>query len=230
MHPFYCRFVPLFVPVLKDDYIHKGARKKLVEELEQKGIVDQEVLKAIGKVPRHYFFSKTFQTHAYRDKAFPIGSGQTISQPYTVAYQTEVLHVHKKDKVLEIGTGSGYQAAILMEMGAIVYSIERVEELHKKASKLLKEMGYKPILKWGDGTEGWPEMAPFDKIIVTAGAPVIPETLVSQLKIGGIMVIPVGDLKSQKMISLVKTGAHTHKIIELESFAFVPLLGEKGWK
>lgn len=230
MPPLSCRYIALFVAVIKDDYIHKGARKKLVEELEHKGIVDQDVLKAIGKVPRHFFFNKTFQTHAYQDKAFPIGSGQTISQPYTVAYQTEVLHVHKKDKILEIGTGSGYQAAVLMEMGATVYSIERVEELHKKAAKLLKEMGYTPFLKWGDGTQGWAEMAPFDKIIVTAGAPVIPETLVSQLKTGGIMVIPVGDLKTQKMISLVKTGIRTHKIIELESFAFVPLLGEKGWK
>ena len=215
--------------MLKDDYIHKGARKKLVEELAHKGIVDNAVLQAIGKVPRHFFFSKTFITHAYLDKAFPIGQGQTISQPYTVAYQTEVLHIQKGDKVLEIGTGSGYQASILMEMGAKVYSIERVEELHKSASKLLTAMGYKPILKYGDGTKGWPEHAPFDKIIVTAGAPVVPNDLVNQLKIGGVMVIPVGDLKKQKMLSIVRTGLTTHKTIELESFAFVPLLGAKGW-
>lgn len=223
--------IPLFIAgVLKDDYIHKGARKKLVEELAHKGIVDQEVLKAIGSVPRHFFFSRTFYAHAYQDKAFPIGNGQTISQPFTVASQTEVLHIHKNDKVLEIGTGSGYQAAVLMAMGARLYSIERIEALHKKAGKLLAEMGYKPHLKLGDGTKGWPEEAPFDKIIVTAGAPVIPETLIHQLRIGGIMVIPVGDLNTQKMISLIRTGEDTFKTVELGTFAFVPLLGEKGWK
>ncbi len=220
----------LLAPVLTDDYIHKGARKKLVLELEHKGIVDSEVLKAIGKVPRHFFFQKTFYNHAYVDKAFPIGQGQTISQPYTVAYQTEVLHIHKGDKVLEIGTGSGYQAAILMEMGAKLYSIERVGELHQKSTKILAEMGYKPILKLGDGTKGWSEYAPFDKIIVTAGAPVVPKDLVNQLKIGGMMVIPVGDLKTQKMLCIVRTGTATNKTIELETFAFVPLLGSEGWK
>jgi protein-L-isoaspartate(D-aspartate) O-methyltransferase len=222
--------IALLAVVLKDEYIHKGARKKLVEELEHKGIVDKEVLKAIGKVPRHFFFTKTFVTHAYADKAFPIGNGQTISQPYTVAYQTEILHVHKGDKILEIGTGSGYQAAILMEMGAKVYSIERVEALHKTAGDLLKKMGYAPHLKLGDGTKGWPEKAPFDKIIVTAGAPVVPEDLKQQLKVGGVMVIPVGDLNRQKMISILKSGPNTYKSIELEHFAFVPLLGEEGWR
>lgn len=220
----------LLAGVFKDEYIHKGARRKLVQELEHKGIVDGDVLKAIGKVPRHFFFPKTFHAHAYLDKAFPIGSGQTISQPYTVAYQTEVLHIHKGDKVLEIGTGSGYQASILMEMGAQVYSVERVDELHKKAAKILPQMGYKPILKLGDGTKGWAEHAPYDKIIVTAGAPVVPNDLVNQLKVGGVMVIPVGDLSKQKMLSVIRTGPDTHKIIELESFAFVPLLGAEGWK
>ncbi len=201
-----------------------------MEILLKKGIVDSHVLKAIGNVPRHFFFSKTFVSHAYDDKAFPIGEGQTISQPYTVAYQTQVLHIHKGDKVLEIGTGSGYQAAILMEMGAQLYSVERVEALHKRSVKLLEFMGYSPVLKCGDGTQGWKEHAPYDKIIVTAGAPVVPDELKTQLKVGGILVIPVGDLAVQRMLSVVRTGAQTYKTIELENFAFVPLLGEKGWK
>lgn len=213
-----------------DEYKHKGARKKLVEELTAKGITDSRVLQAIGEVPRHYFFEKTFYPHAYVDKAFPIGENQTISQPYTVAYQTQALHIQPGDKVLEIGTGSGYQAAVLMQMGATVYSIERIEKLQVKAEKLLKQMGFSAILKCGDGTKGWAEHAPFDKIIVTAGAPVIPNTLAAQLKIGGIMVIPVGDLKKQKMISIIRKTEIKFEQIELDQFAFVPLVGEKGWK
>lgn len=213
-----------------DEYKYKGARKKLVEELTTKGITDSRVLQAIGEVPRHFFFDKTFYPHAYVDKAFPIGENQTISQPYTVAYQTQALHIQQGDKVLEIGTGSGYQAAVLMQMGATVYSIERIEKLQVKAEKLLKQMGYSAILKCGDGTKGWPENAPFDKIIVTAGAPVIPNTLAAQLKIGGVMVIPVGDLKKQKMISIVRKTEIKFEQIELDQFAFVPLVGEKGWK
>jgi protein-L-isoaspartate(D-aspartate) O-methyltransferase len=213
-----------------DDYKHKGARKKLVDELKIKGISAENVLKAISEVPRHFFFDKTFYPHAYIDKAFPIGENQTISQPYTVAYQTQALHIQPGDKVLEIGTGSGYQAAVLMQMGATVYSIERIEKLHLKADKLLKAMGYQPILKCADGTKGWPEHAPFDKIIVTAGAPVIPNTLAAQLKIGGILVIPVGDMKKQKMISVVRKTEIKFEQIELDNFAFVPLVGEKGWK
>lgn len=215
---------------MTDDYKHKGARKKLIELLGTKGITDARVLSAMLAIPRHYFFSSTFHSHAYEDKAFPIGEGQTISQPYTVAYQTQVLHVVKGDKILEIGTGSGYQAAVLMQMGAKLYSIERHEALSKKASLLLQKMGFTPILKCGDGTKGWMEKAPFDKIIVTAGAPVVPETLVSQLKVGGVMVIPVGDDKRQKMLSIIKTGENTTETIELDYFAFVPLIGEKGWK
>jgi protein-L-isoaspartate(D-aspartate) O-methyltransferase len=213
-----------------DEYKYKGARKKLVEELTTKGITDSRVLQAIGEVPRHFFFDKTFYPHAYVDKAFPIGENQTISQPYTVAYQTQALHIQQGDKVLEIGTGSGYQAAVLMQMGATVYSIERIEKLQVKAEKLLKQMGYSAILKCGDGTKGWPENAPFDKIIVTAGAPVVPNTLAAQLKIGGVMVIPVGDLKKQKMISIVRKTEIKFEQIELDQFAFVPLVGEKGWK
>jgi protein-L-isoaspartate(D-aspartate) O-methyltransferase len=215
---------------MTDDYKHKGARKKLAELLAGKGITDARVLSAIMAVPRHFFFSKTFHSHAYEDKAFPIGEGQTISQPYTVAYQTQVLHVTKGDKILEIGTGSGYQAAILMQMGAKLYSIERHEPLSLRAAALLQKMGYSPVLKCGDGTKGWSEKAPFDKIIVTAGAPVVPETLVAQLKIGGIMVIPVGDAQKQKMLSIIKTAEDKTETIELDYFAFVPLIGEKGWK
>jgi protein-L-isoaspartate(D-aspartate) O-methyltransferase len=213
-----------------DDYKHKGARKKLVELLASKGITDARVLSAILTIPRHYFFPKTFHSHAYEDKAFPIGEGQTISQPYTVAYQTQVLHVTKGDKILEIGTGSGYQAAILLQMGATLFSVERHKSLSIKAAVLLEKLGYKPTLKCGDGTNGWIEKAPFDKIIVTAGAPVVPQTLVAQLAIGGIMVIPVGDDKKQKMLSIIKIAANKTETIELDYFAFVPLIGEEGWK
>jgi protein-L-isoaspartate(D-aspartate) O-methyltransferase len=220
----------LICMLMTDDYKHKGARRKLVETLATKGITDQRVLSAIGTVPRHFFFSPTFHSHAYEDKAFPIGEGQTISQPYTVAYQTQVLHVNTGDKILEIGTGSGYQAAVLAQMGANVFSIERHETLSAKAAKTLNKMGYKVRLKCGDGTKGWSQKAPFDKIIVTAGAPVIPQTLLEQLAIGGIMVIPVGNEKKQQMLSIVKIGETKVETIELDTFAFVPLIGEQGWK
>ncbi len=216
--------------MLKDDYKQKGERKKLIALLQQKGIYDQAVLAAMMEIPRHYFFTSTFQSHAYEDKAFPIGEGQTISQPYTVAFQTQVLHVKKGDKILEIGTGSGYQAAVLLAMGANVYSIERIEKLSLKAQKMLTFLGYKPILTCGDGTNGWALHAPYDKIIVTAGAPIIPEILKQQLKIGGILVIPVGNLQKQKMITVVRKGPTDFEEIELSDFAFVPLLGEQGWK
>lgn len=215
---------------MTDDYKQKGERTKLIKELEAKGIKDKAVLAAMMQVPRHYFFHKTFYSHAYQDKAFPIDEGQTISQPYTVAFQTQVLHIEKGDKVLEIGTGSGYQAAILLQMGTKLYSIERHEKLSLKASLLLQKMGYKPILKCGDGTKGWAEHAPFDKIIVTAGAPVIPKALIEQLSIGGIMVIPVGDHAKQKMLCIIKKSATETETIELSDFAFVPLIGAEGWK
>jgi len=213
-----------------DSYKDKGARKKLVEELENKGIKDRSVLHAIGKVPRHFFFNKTFHSHAYEDKAFPIGEGQTISQPYTVAYQTQMLQVEKNDKVLEIGTGSGYQAAILIEMGAKVFTVERNETLHKSASKLLEKLGYKFTSVYGDGTKGLEKYAPYDKIIVTAGAPVVPKALTDQLKIGGIMIIPVGNNKIQRMYSIIKKSAASVEKMELDTFTFVPLIGEDGWK
>ncbi len=213
-----------------DTYKDKGARKKLVDELKAKGIKDLGVLAAINKVPRHFFFSKTFHAHAYLDKAFPIAEGQTISQPYTVAYQTQMLQVEKNDKILEIGTGSGYQAAILIEMGANVFTIERHEKLHKSACALLDKLNYKYTAKCGDGTLGWKENAPFDKIIVTAGAPVVPQELMNQLKVSGIMIIPVGDEKKQKMFSIIRKSVTEFEKIPLDNFSFVPLVGESGWK
>lgn len=168
-----------------DNYREQGARKKLAEKLKERGIRDKAVLAAIGKVPRHYFFDETFWFQAYKDIAFPIGDGQTISQPYTVAYQTELLHIRKADKVLEIGTGSGYQTCILLELGAEVFTIERQENLFNRTKLVLPHMGYKAQFFCGDGSKGIAEHAPYDKILVTAGAPFVPETLLKQLRVGG---------------------------------------------
>ncbi len=212
-----------------DNYREKGARKKLVEILKEKGIEDERVLKAIGKVPRHYFFDETFWNQAYRDIAFPIGEEQTISQPYTVAYQTELLHIKKGDKVLEIGTGSGYQSCILMELGAKVYTIERQQKLYERTVQVLPYMGYKPQFFLGDGSKGIPEHAPYDKIIVTAGAPWVPQELLRQLNVGGIVVIPVGNEQSQKMVTILKTAENDYERHELDTFRFVPLVGDKAW-
>ena len=212
-----------------DNYREQGARKQLVELLKQKGIADQAVLTAIGKVPRHYFFDETFWNQAYKDIAFPIGEGQTISQPYTVAYQTELLHIKKGDKVLEIGTGCGYQTCILMELGAKVYTIERQEKLYERTIQVLPYMGYQPKFFLGDGSKGIANHAPYDKIIVTAGAPTIPEILLGQLNIGGILVIPVGDETAQKMVTILKTAENDYEKIVLDTFRFVPLVGEKAW-
>ena len=212
-----------------DNYREKGARKQLVDILKKKGIEDEGVLKAIGKVPRHYFFDETFWNQAYRDIAFPIGEGQTISQPYTVAYQTQLLHIKKGDKVLEIGTGSGYQACILLELGAKVYTIERQEKLYERTIQVLPYMGYKPHFFLGDGSKGIPTHAPYDKIIVTAGAPMVPETLLKQLHIGGILVIPVGDAETQKMVTILKTAENDYERHVLDTFRFVPLVGDKAW-
>lgn len=213
----------------KDEYREQGARKRLVELLRKKGIDDERVLQAIGKVPRHYFFSRTFWNQAYKDIAFPIGEGQTISQPYTVAYQSQLLHVKKGDKVLEIGTGSGYQACILVELGADVYTIERQEKLFNKTKEVLPAMGYKPNFFLGDGSLGKPQFAPYNQIIVTAGAPFVPETLLKQLAIGGLLVIPVGDEKSQKMVTILRVGENDFEKVELDTFRFVPLVGDKAW-
>jgi protein-L-isoaspartate(D-aspartate) O-methyltransferase len=212
-----------------DNYREQGARKRLVEVLSKKGIEDEQVLKAIGKVPRHFFFDETFWNQAYKDIAFPIGAGQTISQPYTVAYQTELLHIRKGDKVLEIGTGCGYQTCILMELGAKVVTIERQEKLYERTIQVLPYMGYKPQFFLGDGSIGKAEHAPYDKIIVTAGAPTVPEILLKQLAIGGILVIPVGDEQSQKMVTVLKTAEHDYERHVLDTFRFVPLVGDRAW-
>ena len=212
-----------------DNYREQGARKKLVEELKKKGIEDVQVLNAIGKVTRHFFFDETFWNQAYKDIAFPIGEGQTISQPYTVAYQTELLHIKKGDKVLEIGTGSGYQTCILLEVGAKVYTIERQEKLYERTRSLLPRMGYKARFFLGDGSKGIESHAPYDKIIVTAGAPTVPEILLNQLNIGGILVIPVGDENAQKMVTILKVSEHDYEKHVLDTFRFVPLVGERAW-
>src|SRR3546814_324217 len=174
------------------NYRERGARKQLVELLKRRGIEDKRVLTAIGKVPRHYFFDETFWNQAYRDIAFPIGDGQTISQPYTVAYQTELLHIERGDRVLEIGTGSGYQTCILLELGAAVYTIERQQSLYNRTIQVLPYMGYKPNFFLGDGSMGIPKHAPYDKILVTAGGPFLPDVILKQLGIGGLLVIPRG--------------------------------------
>jgi len=213
-----------------DNYREQGARKRLVDVLRKKGISDEHVLEAIGKVKRHCFFDETFWNQAYRDIAFPIGEGQTISQPYTVAYQTELLHIRKGDKVLEIGTGSGYQTCILLELGATVYTIERQEKLYHCTKYVLpNEMGYNAHFFLGDGSIGISEYAPYDKIIVTAGAPTVPDVLLKQLKIGGILVIPVGDEETQKMVTILKVGENDYEKIVLDTFRFVPLVGDKAW-
>ena len=212
-----------------DNYREKGARKKLVKHLESRGIQDKRVLDAIGKVPRHFFFDETFWNQAYKDIAFPIGDGQTISQPYTVAYQSELLHVKKGDKVLEIGTGSGYQTCILLELGAEVFTIERQENLYQRTIQVLPYMGYKPHFFLGDGSKGISAHAPYDKIIVTAGAPFVPEIMLKQLKLGGLLVIPVGDENSQKMVTILRVGENDFERIELDTFRFVPLVGDKAW-
>lgn len=215
---------------LKDSYIHKGQRKTLVEVLKKKGIRSKAVLEAINTFPRHFFFDSALHSHAYEDKAFPIGEGQTISQPFTVAFQTELLQIKPGDKVLEIGTGSGYQASILFLMGAEVHSIEFKKNLYEKARKFLLKLGIDVSLYLGDGSKGIPAQAPFDKILVTAGAPVIPNALTKQLKVGGIFVIPVGDRSSQMMLRLTKNSEKEIIKEEFDYFSFVPLLGEEGWQ
>lgn len=213
---------------MKDTYKHKGLRQQLVDTIRNKGIMDEKVLDAIGRVPRHFFMDSGFIDHAYQDKPFPIAADQTISQPYTVAFQTELLQVKKGDKILEIGTGSGYQAAVLIELGAKLYSIERQQELFKKTSKFLPTIGYRAKkLIFGDGYIGLDEEAPFDGIIVTAGAPFVPKPLLNQLKIGGRLVIPVGE-DTQTMTLFIRKGEKEFEKHEHGSFRFVPLLGDKN--
>ena len=208
---------------------HSKRRSQLVKLLEEKGIIDRNVLQAINAIPRHIFIDTALENRAYEDTALPIGQGQTISQPYTVAAQTELLNVKKGDKILEIGTGSGYQAAILCHMGADVYSVERHEQLYLNAKKILQELGYRARLKLGDGTLGWSAYAPYDGIVVTAGAPVVPEDLVKQLKVKGKLVVPVGDQNSQMMVRITRVSEDEYKEEQLRQFKFVPLIGEKGW-
>jgi protein-L-isoaspartate(D-aspartate) O-methyltransferase len=213
---------------LKDTLRHKGLRNKLVQEIKNKGISDLKVLNAIQSIPRHLFMDSSFLDHAYQDKAFPISAGQTISQPYTVAFQSELLKIRKGDKVLEVGTGSGYQTAVLCELGAIVYSIERQKELFKKTSFFLPKIGYFPKkLIFGDGYNGFANEAPYDSIIVTAGAPFIPKMLLSQLKINGKLIIPVGE-EIQKMTVITRLSKEKFDKVEYGEFQFVPLLKEKN--
>ncbi len=219
---------------MEDTYRHKGLRKLLVQKLKEDDpnrltIVDEAVLNAIEKVPRHLFLDPAFVEFAYQDKAFQIGCGQTISQPYTVAFQSQLLEIKPREKVLEIGTGSGYQSCVLVELGAKVFTIERQRELFDKTSVLLPKMGYHPKMYYGDGYKGLPKLAPFHKIIVTCGAPFIPQDLVEQLKPGGIMVIPVGDGDKQEMRRLIKKEDNNCIIESYGIFSFVPMLRDKKW-
>lgn len=215
--------------MIEDNYKQRGLRNKLVKKIREKGISDENVLSAIGKVPRHAFFDDALLNHAYEDKAFPIGEGQTISQPYTVAFQSEKLEVAPGCKVLEIGTGSGYQAAVLLEMGAKVYTIEYNRKLYERTKEFLPLLDYKPFFFYGDGSKGIPAKAPYDRIIVTAGAPVVPTALTDQLAENGILIIPVGDRDKQKMLKIKKKNGKLSQE-EFDYFAFVPLLGDQGWK
>jgi len=209
---------------MADTFLAKGKRKKLIDEIRRKGISDEEVLRAMNAVPRHEFMDPAFLHHAYSDKAFPISSGQTISQPYTVAVQTSLLNVRKRDKILEIGTGSGYQCAILVEMGARVYTIERHRELYIKAQRTLSALGYTADFFYGDGYEGKPQYGPFDGIIITAAAAEVPEKLPHQLKIGGRLVVPIGRSEMQTMTLVVRTGENDFDYTEHGTFVFVPML------
>jgi len=210
--------------VINETPRHQGLRKRLIDGLKIKGIRNEKVLEAIGKVPRHLFMESTFIQFAYKDQAFPIGAGQTISQPYTVAVQTQLLEIEKGDKVLEVGTGSGYQAAVLLEMGAKVFTIERQKELYMKVNKFLPEIGYNPACFFGDGYKGLPNFAPFDKIIVTAGATSIPEDLKQQLAINGRLVIPVGNEHRQEMNVITRISGNEFRNEKHGDFVFVPLL------
>ena len=210
--------------ILSDTYKHRGLRKRMVDNLRGKGINDDNVLSAMNNIPRHLFIESGFIQYAYKNQAFPIGSGQTISQPYTVAYQTSLLQIKPKEKILEVGTGSGYQTAVLLKMGASVYTIERQHDLFVKTQQLLPELGFYPHFFFGDGYKGLPTYGPFDKILVTAGAPTIPKTLLKQLRIGGRMVIPLGSSEGQTMFVFTRTGEDKYHEETHGKFAFVPML------
>lgn len=214
--------------MLRDTFKHKGKRQQLAAIVAAKGVKDKKVLEAIKSIPRHLFMDSSFEDHAYQDKAFPIAADQTISQPYTVAFQTELLEIERGNTVLEIGTGSGYQTAVLCELGAKVYSIERQQELYKKTKIFLSKIGYRPkYLSFGDGYKGLPEYAPYDKIIVTAGAPYVPNALLSQLKVGGRLVIPIGE-NVQIMTLFIRKSNKEFDKKEYGDFRFVPLLEDKN--
>ena len=210
---------------MTDSFEAKGKRLRLVNELRNKGITDEEVLRAMNVVPRHLFIDDAFLVHAYVDKAFPISAGQTISQPYTVAFQSSLLKVKKRDKILEIGTGSGYQAAILAEMGAKIYTIERFRELYLKAQIILRELKYNSVnFFYGDGHEGKPQYSPFDAVLITAATKSIPQPLLEQLKVGGRLVAPVGGKGLQKMTLVEKIAENEYRYSDHGSFVFVPML------
>jgi len=208
----------------RDSLRHQGMRKRLVEGIRIKGVRDPRVLDAIAKVPRHLFMDSSFIQFAYKDQAFPIGAGQTISQPFTVAFQTQLLDVQPNEKVLEVGTGSGYQAAVLVEMGATVFTIERQRELYLKVQQLLPEIGYHPKFFYGDGYKGLPTYGPFDKIIITAGAPVLPEELLQQLRVGGVLVAPIGPSEKQVMYKVTRNSEDEFEKEKHGTFVFVPML------
>ena len=212
---------------MKDTFRHKGLRQILVDKIRKKGISDESVLRMINEIPRHLFLDNAFVQFAYQDKPFPIGSGQTISQPYTVAFQTQLLELNPYEKVLEVGTGSGYQAAVLIGMEANVYTIERQKELFQKTKEFLPELGYNCNFYYGDGYKGLEQFSPFDKIIVTCGAPTIPEDLIQQLKVGGRMVAPIGEGDVQVMKLIEKISETETKITTHGKFSFVPMLNDK---
>jgi len=215
---------------LEDNYRHKGLRNKLVDVIREKGITDEKILDAVGKLPRHFFFDSAFMETAYEDKAFQIGEGQTISQPYTVAYQSQLLEVQPREKILEVGTGSGYQACILSMLGARVFTIERHKKLNERAKALLEAMHIPNIrFFYGDGFEGLPAFAPFDKVLITAAAPEVPSKLLAQLKVGGKLVMPYGKGDVQKMQRITKVADNHLEQEEFDNFKFVPMLKGKVW-
>ncbi|RTQ45625.1 protein-L-isoaspartate(D-aspartate) O-methyltransferase [Hymenobacter gummosus] len=223
-------FPPASAAAAPDSYRHRGQRRALVAELHRKGIRDERVLGAIGEVPRHLFFEPAFESHAYQDKAFPIGEGQTISQPYTVAYQTELLQLRPGQRVLEVGTGSGYQCAVLLTLGAEVFTIEYNRVLFERTRQRLAALGYRGAqLYCGDGSVGLPAQAPFDCILVTAAAPALPRPLLQQLAVGGVLVVPVGSEQAQRMVRVVRESADGFAREDFEEFRFVPLRGAAGW-
>ena len=213
---------------MEDSFRHQGLRKQLIEHLASKGISNLKVLNAMNKIPRHLFMDNAFVNFSYQDKAFPIGAGQTISQPYTVAFQSQLLEINPYDKVLEVGTGSGYQAAVLSLLDAEVFTIERQRELFLKTKKFLPTLGYNCMFVYGDGYKGMSKFAPFDKIIITCGAPFIPELLVAQLKVGGRMVVPIGDGDVQVMHLIEKISETETRVTTHGEFSFVPMLNDKS--